>query len=248
MTMITPSYLGETIEYSSLHACRSTLEDPTMTPLTCLGPDTCPGPAISWELPRQLGGSTGRQTSSGTTPVSSSRPSRANGRSRYCERSPPGRYAITSWHVHWGRPYVCGRSMTRSAGSRQPAWWHARCTPPLPRACRTGSRLCAARFSRTSQPCRNGLQVILAGSVARARHRPVRPRGAKAGSFSSRFQPARGCRRAAASVRRHRSRRWRAGSAGGPATAHGWAPGRPRPGSASPSQAKKLPVSSRLRK
>ena len=32
MTMITPSYLGETIEYSSLHACRSTLEDPT----TCL--------------------------------------------------------------------------------------------------------------------------------------------------------------------------------------------------------------------
>ena len=40
MTMITPSYLGETIEYSSLHACRSTLEDPTrgMTrlPLTIL--------------------------------------------------------------------------------------------------------------------------------------------------------------------------------------------------------------------
>ena len=31
MTMITPSYLGETIEYSSLHACRSTLEDPTLT-------------------------------------------------------------------------------------------------------------------------------------------------------------------------------------------------------------------------
>ena len=29
MTMTTPSYLGETIEYSSLHACRSTLEDPT---------------------------------------------------------------------------------------------------------------------------------------------------------------------------------------------------------------------------
>ena len=28
--MITPSYLGETIEYSSLHACRSTLEDPTI--------------------------------------------------------------------------------------------------------------------------------------------------------------------------------------------------------------------------
>ena len=33
MTMITPSYLGETIEYSSLHACRSTLEDPTEMPL-----------------------------------------------------------------------------------------------------------------------------------------------------------------------------------------------------------------------
>ena len=32
MTMITPSYLGETIEYSSLHACRSTLEDPTLRP------------------------------------------------------------------------------------------------------------------------------------------------------------------------------------------------------------------------
>ena len=32
MTMITPSYLGETIEYSSLHACRSTLEDPTDAP------------------------------------------------------------------------------------------------------------------------------------------------------------------------------------------------------------------------
>ena len=33
MTMITPSYLGETIEYSSLHACRSTLEDPTFKSL-----------------------------------------------------------------------------------------------------------------------------------------------------------------------------------------------------------------------
>ena len=33
MTMITPSYLGETIEYSSLHACRSTLEDPTLITL-----------------------------------------------------------------------------------------------------------------------------------------------------------------------------------------------------------------------
>ena len=38
MTMITPSYLGETIEYSSLHACRSTLEDPTdFVGLTCIG-------------------------------------------------------------------------------------------------------------------------------------------------------------------------------------------------------------------
>ena len=36
MTMITPSYLGETIEYSSLHACRSTLEDPTNSPLSPL--------------------------------------------------------------------------------------------------------------------------------------------------------------------------------------------------------------------
>ena len=34
MTMITPSYLGETIEYSSLHACRSTLEDPTGATVT----------------------------------------------------------------------------------------------------------------------------------------------------------------------------------------------------------------------
>ena len=34
MTMITPSYLGETIEYSSLHACRSTLEDPTRKPVS----------------------------------------------------------------------------------------------------------------------------------------------------------------------------------------------------------------------
>ena len=36
MTMITPSYLGETIEYSSLHACRSTLEDPTSVALAAL--------------------------------------------------------------------------------------------------------------------------------------------------------------------------------------------------------------------
>ena len=44
MTMITPSYLGETIEYSSLHACRSTLEDPTKTgrALTCSPADWGP--------------------------------------------------------------------------------------------------------------------------------------------------------------------------------------------------------------
>ena len=36
MTMITPSYLGETIEYSSLHACRSTLEDPNQKYLACI--------------------------------------------------------------------------------------------------------------------------------------------------------------------------------------------------------------------
>ena len=35
MTMITPSYLGETIEYSSLHACRSTLEDPNSQIVDC---------------------------------------------------------------------------------------------------------------------------------------------------------------------------------------------------------------------
>ena len=44
MTMITPSYLGETIEYSSLHACRSTLEDPTTTrPARAHGPDDARG-------------------------------------------------------------------------------------------------------------------------------------------------------------------------------------------------------------
>ena len=37
MTMITPSYLGETIEYSSLHACRSTLEDPMVSLAQILG-------------------------------------------------------------------------------------------------------------------------------------------------------------------------------------------------------------------
>ena len=45
MTMITPSYLGETIEYSSLHACRSTLEDPTRGTVARLPnpPTTRPG-------------------------------------------------------------------------------------------------------------------------------------------------------------------------------------------------------------
>ena len=43
MTMITPSYLGETIEYSSLHACRSTLEDPTGT-----GPAARPARDQNW--------------------------------------------------------------------------------------------------------------------------------------------------------------------------------------------------------
>ena len=46
MTMITPSYLGETIEYSSLHACRSTLEDPTSAALSGVVADAS-GAAIS---------------------------------------------------------------------------------------------------------------------------------------------------------------------------------------------------------
>ena len=46
MTMITPSYLGETIEYSSLHACRSTLEDPT-TPEKIT---SCVPPLPNWPL------------------------------------------------------------------------------------------------------------------------------------------------------------------------------------------------------
>ena len=41
MTMITPSYLGETIEYSSLHACRSTLEDPTTVLLVNRSGSSC---------------------------------------------------------------------------------------------------------------------------------------------------------------------------------------------------------------
>ena len=46
MTMITPSYLGETIEYSSLHACRSTLEDPNPIDENGLFSDT-PAPAAA---------------------------------------------------------------------------------------------------------------------------------------------------------------------------------------------------------
>ena len=46
MTMITPSYLGETIEYSSLHACRSTLEDPT--PLVSNGANGPPTRSLTW--------------------------------------------------------------------------------------------------------------------------------------------------------------------------------------------------------
>ena len=42
MTMITPSYLGETIEYSSLHACRSTLEDPTKSSIALEHGSLCP--------------------------------------------------------------------------------------------------------------------------------------------------------------------------------------------------------------
>ena len=51
MTMITPSYLGETIEYSSLHACRSTLEDPTYN--TDLGAITGQTPRIPMYLSQQ---------------------------------------------------------------------------------------------------------------------------------------------------------------------------------------------------
>ena len=44
MTMITPSYLGETIEYSSLHACRSTLEDPTSAAALASTSSSTPAP------------------------------------------------------------------------------------------------------------------------------------------------------------------------------------------------------------
>lgn len=48
MTMITPSYLGETIEYSSLHACRSTLEDPNITDFRTIGCNNLTMVACQW--------------------------------------------------------------------------------------------------------------------------------------------------------------------------------------------------------
>ena len=60
MTMITPSYLGETIEYSSLHACRSTLEDPTVlgcvTPVGDQGGDIAKAAAAKAGLPNTVAG------------------------------------------------------------------------------------------------------------------------------------------------------------------------------------------------
>ena len=52
MTMITPSYLGETIEYSSLHACRSTLEDPTGIATGISWPVLGSGPMPQWAFTR----------------------------------------------------------------------------------------------------------------------------------------------------------------------------------------------------
>ena len=51
MTMITPSYLGETIEYSSLHACRSTLEDPTAALTSATASVRVPAAAASAPAP-----------------------------------------------------------------------------------------------------------------------------------------------------------------------------------------------------
>ena len=53
MTMITPSYLGETIEYSSLHACRSTLEDPTLRSALSFVRRPRTRSASRWLLPSQ---------------------------------------------------------------------------------------------------------------------------------------------------------------------------------------------------
>ena len=55
MTMITPSYLGETIEYSSLHACRSTLEDPTRKQPRNTGLLRCKDPEQQAAVDRQVG-------------------------------------------------------------------------------------------------------------------------------------------------------------------------------------------------
>ena len=55
MTMITPSYLGETIEYSSLHACRSTLEDPTF-----MARSTKKGPFVDGYLQARVDGMNAR--------------------------------------------------------------------------------------------------------------------------------------------------------------------------------------------
>ena len=52
MTMITPSYLGETIEYSSLHACRSTLEDPTALFKPELNPNLPAGKTSATDAPQ----------------------------------------------------------------------------------------------------------------------------------------------------------------------------------------------------
>ena len=52
MTMITPSYLGETIEYSSLHACRSTLEDPTLSRFSPRYGERLKGIAVAVSLKR----------------------------------------------------------------------------------------------------------------------------------------------------------------------------------------------------
>ena len=56
MTMITPSYLGETIEYSSLHACRSTLEDPTGSGFTDTTRSWAASDFIGTSLPTALDG------------------------------------------------------------------------------------------------------------------------------------------------------------------------------------------------
>ena len=56
MTMITPSYLGETIEYSSLHACRSTLEDPTPTAFEVASVKANTSGSAAWSMRNSPGG------------------------------------------------------------------------------------------------------------------------------------------------------------------------------------------------